>query len=206
MLLRRHPNVCRVRNHRSRLSLARGLRQRARVRTTKGRSASGASGGIPSQADPYRPFRSLERRPRRIPASPTSATISSPGQSITSTITITATGDFSGTVNLSCCISSPTAMLDRSLTPTPVTPDSSTNGTATTLAVTRTGTSGKPGDSVAFLHSGLMILGLAFLGARPAVLCGLGSPLRCRWRCSSRVSDEAVVAMRTRALSRTTIR
>jgi hypothetical protein len=45
MLLRRHPNACPVGDHRLRFSLARGLRQRARVQTTKGRSASGASGG-----------------------------------------------------------------------------------------------------------------------------------------------------------------
>jgi hypothetical protein len=61
MLLRRHPNACPVRDHRLRFSLARGLRQRARVQTTKGRSASGASGGIPPQPDPYRPFGSLGR-------------------------------------------------------------------------------------------------------------------------------------------------
>ena len=167
MRLRRYFNACSVRDHRLRFSLARGLRQRARVQTTKARSASGASGGIPLPPDPYRPLGSLERRPRRISAS---ATVSSPGRSITSTVTITAIDGFSSPVNLSRRILSPTAELDRSLPPMAVAPDSSTNGIATTLTVRRRGNSGKPGNSIAFLHSGLMVLRLAFMEAPPAIL------------------------------------
>lgn len=105
MLLRRHPNACPVRDHRLRFSLARELRQRARVQTTKGRSASGASGGIPSQPDP------------------------------------------------------------------------STNRTATTLTVRGRGNSGKPGNSIAFLHSGSMVLSLAFMEAASRYWDGLEFPL-----------------------------
>jgi hypothetical protein len=67
-------------------------------------------------------------------------------------------------------MSSPTAELDHLLAPPAVTADGSTNGTPTTLTVRRRGHSGRPGNFIAFRHSGLMVLSLAFLEARPAIL------------------------------------
>ena len=71
-----------------------------------------------------------------VSANPPSVTISSSGQTGTSTITVRATGGFSGTVNLSCSVSSSTAKMGCTLSPSAVSLNSSTTSATETLSIT----------------------------------------------------------------------
>jgi subtilase family serine protease len=88
-----------------------------------------------------------------VSASPTSVNVSA-GQSGTSTITVTATGGFIGTVTLTCSVSSSTAMMGCSLSPAWVALYSTTTSATSTLTVTTTGSSARLGPSAAFLSHG----------------------------------------------------
>jgi subtilase family serine protease len=70
-----------------------------------------------------------------VSASPASVSISAPGQSGTSNITVTAANGFSGTVDLSCSPSSSTAKITCTLSPTSVSVDSTTPSATATLTV-----------------------------------------------------------------------
>jgi subtilase family serine protease len=70
-----------------------------------------------------------------VSANPPSVTISSSGQAGTSTITVKATGGFSGTVNLSCAVSSSIAKMGCILSPSSVSLDSSTSTATATLNI-----------------------------------------------------------------------
>jgi subtilase family serine protease len=69
-------------------------------------------------------------------ANPTSLTISSSGQTGTATVTIQGTGGFTGTVNLSCSVSSSTAKMGCSLNPSSISFTSPTTSATATLSVT----------------------------------------------------------------------
>jgi len=71
-----------------------------------------------------------------VSANPSSVTISSAGQSGNSIITIRATGGFSGTVNLSCTVSSSTAKMGCTLSPSSVSLNSTTTSAPATLSIT----------------------------------------------------------------------
>jgi subtilase family serine protease len=81
-----------------------------------------------------------------VSANPSSVTISSSGQTGTSTITIRATGGFSGNVNLSCTVSSSTAKMGCTLSPSSVSLDSTTTSAAATLRITTTAPSVRAGS------------------------------------------------------------
>jgi subtilase family serine protease len=88
-----------------------------------------------------------------VSASPASASVSA-GQSGTSTITVKATGGFSGTVNLTCSLSSSTAKMGCSVSPTSVALDSSTTSATATLTVTTTAPSVQLGTSASLPRRG----------------------------------------------------
>jgi subtilase family serine protease len=107
-----------------------------------------------------------------LSASPASVTISSPGQSGTSTITVTALAGFSGTVGLSCSPSSSNAKITCTLSPTSVTLDSTTTTAAATLKIATVASSVKSPGSASLAYSGRfqwlattggVMLGCAFL-------------------------------------------
>ena len=79
-----------------------------------------------------------------VSASPTSVTVSA-GQSGNSTITVSARNGFTGTVTLSCSLSSSTAQMSCSVSPTSVTLDSTTTNAAAKLTVTTTAPSDRFG-------------------------------------------------------------
>jgi VCBS repeat-containing protein len=83
-----------------------------------------------------------------ISSSPSSVTLSA-GQSGTSTITVSASDGFNGTVSLSCSVSSSTAKIGCSLSPSSVSLNStSTTGTAT-LTITTAGSDARIGNAAA---------------------------------------------------------
>ena len=88
-----------------------------------------------------------------VSASPSNVSVSS-GKSGTTTITVSADGGFSGTVNLSCSLSSSTAKMGCSLSPTSVALDSTTTGATAILTITTTASSLELGPSAAFLGGG----------------------------------------------------
>jgi subtilase family serine protease len=99
-----------------------------------------------------------------VAANPTSVTISASGQTGASTVTIKGTGGFSGTVDLSCTISSSTAKMGCTLSPTSVSLDSTTTTATATLSITTTAPNVK-GASFAGLEGGFgMIVGVALVG------------------------------------------
>jgi subtilase family serine protease len=71
-----------------------------------------------------------------VSANPASVTISSSGQTGTSTITVKGTGGFSGTVNLSCTVSSSTAKMGCTLSPSSISLDATTTSATATLSIT----------------------------------------------------------------------
>jgi subtilase family serine protease len=107
-----------------------------------------------------------------LSASPASVTISSPGQSGTSTITVTASDGFSGTVSLSCSPSSSSARITCTVSPTSVTLDSTTTSAtaklkiatvASSVKVTGSASLAHPGRFQWFATTGGVVLGCAFL-------------------------------------------
>jgi subtilase family serine protease len=115
-------------------------------------------------------------------ASPTSVTISSPGQSGTSTITVRATGGFSGTVNLSCSISSSTAKMGCSLSPLSVSLDSTTTSATATLTITTTGSSVRFGNSASLRRGGQFNWLEGICGVVLGCVGVLGFPVRLKYR------------------------
>ena len=71
-----------------------------------------------------------------VSANPTSLTILSSGQIGTATVTIRGTGGFTGTVHLSCSLSSSTARMGCTMSPSSVSLDSTTTSATATLSVT----------------------------------------------------------------------
>jgi len=71
-----------------------------------------------------------------VSANPPSVTISSAGETATSTITVRGTGGFSGAVNLSCTVSSSTAKMGCTVNPSSVSLDSTTTSATATLRIT----------------------------------------------------------------------
>jgi subtilase family serine protease len=71
-----------------------------------------------------------------VSANPTTVTISSSGQTGTSTITVRGTGAFSGSVNLSCNLSSSTAKMGCTVSPPSVSLDSMRASATATLSIT----------------------------------------------------------------------
>jgi subtilase family serine protease len=86
-----------------------------------------------------------------ISANPASVTVLA-GQSGTSTITVSATNGFSGTVNLSCSVSSSTAKMGCSLSPSSVSLSSTSTSATATLTVTTTSSSARIGTAASESH------------------------------------------------------
>jgi hypothetical protein len=86
-----------------------------------------------------------------ISANPASVTVLA-GQSGTSTITVSATNGFSGTVNLSCSVSSSTAKMGCSLSPSSVSLSSTSTSATATLTVTTTSSSARIGTAASQSH------------------------------------------------------
>jgi subtilase family serine protease len=108
-----------------------------------------------------------------VSADPTSVSVS-PGQSGTATVTVTATGGFSGTVNLSCSLSSSTVKMGCTLSPSSVSLSSATTNATATLTVTTTGSSVRQGPSASLLGGPLGWL--AASGAVFGFFCLVGLP------------------------------
>jgi len=117
-----------------------------------------------------------------VSANPTSVTISSSGQSATSTITVIATGGFSGTVTLSCSLSSSTAKMGCVVSPSSISLDATTTTVTGTLTITTTASSVLPGYSASLRQRSLF----DWLGQSCAVVLGgvglVGFPSRQRRR------------------------
>jgi hypothetical protein len=115
-----------------------------------------------------------------LSAAPTSLTISSPGGSATTTVTVTAAGGFSGTVTLSCTVSSaPTGAVDPptcgSATATPGTPGTltvNTTGATSLLRHTLRGRSSGLFYAMFLPVSGMALLGFGSVGSRRKRLFG----------------------------------
>ena len=103
-----------------------------------------------------------------VSAVSTSVTVS-PGQSGTSTITVNASGGFSGTIGLSCSVSSSTAEIRCSLSPASVTLGGSTTSATATLTVSTTASSARRAQlsaipRVCFAGFGAATLGCLIVG------------------------------------------
>jgi len=98
-----------------------------------------------------------------VSASSTSMTVSS-GQSGTSTITVNASDGFSGTINLSCSLSSSTAHMSCSLSPTSVTLGGSTTSATATLTVSTTASSAQRAYTSVLPHVWFAGFGATTLG------------------------------------------
>jgi subtilase family serine protease len=117
-----------------------------------------------------------------VSASPTSVTISPSGQSGTSTITVRATGGFSGTVNLSCSTSSSTAKMGCTLNPSSVALDPTTTSAAATLTITTTASSVRFGNSAWLRRDGRLNWPEGSGGVLLGFVGLVGFPLRRRYR------------------------
>jgi subtilase family serine protease len=103
-----------------------------------------------------------------LSANPPSVTVSSSGQTGTSTITVGATGGFSGTVNLSCTVSASTAKMGCTLSPSSVSLASSTTSATATLNITTAAPSVVSPDKFAQLKGSFgAVACLALLGGFP---------------------------------------
>jgi subtilase family serine protease len=109
---------------------------------------------------------------------PTSITIATPGQSGSTTITLTALNGFTGTVNLSCAVSNTTVEINCSV---PATATISASGTATaTLSVSTTAPHAVSGPATAWRQTPS-----GWLGGSLALIAGamlVGVPSRRRWK------------------------
>jgi subtilase family serine protease len=105
-----------------------------------------------------------------VSANPTSVDVSS-GQSGTSTITVQATGGFSGTVTLSCSVSSSTAKMGCTVSPSSVSLSSTTTSATAMLTVTTASSSFKLGPSASLLGRGGELEWLAEIGIVFGYVC-----------------------------------
>jgi len=99
-----------------------------------------------------------------VGANPSIVTISSAGQTGTSTITVTGTGGFSGTVSLSCTVSSSTANMGCTLNPSSISLDSTTTSGTATLSITTTAPSVRGGNLAGLEDSFGVIACVALIG------------------------------------------
>ena len=99
-----------------------------------------------------------------VAANPPSLTISSSGQTGTSTITVRGIGGFGGTVNLSCTVSSSTAKMGCSLSPSSVSLDSTITSAKATLNIMTVASSVRSGDFARLEMSFGVIACMALLG------------------------------------------
>jgi subtilase family serine protease len=120
-----------------------------------------------------------------VSASPTSVTIAAPGQSGTSTITVTAANGFSGTVDLSCSPSSSEAKITCKLSPASVSVDSTTTSATATLTIATVASSVKFPGSASLLRSDRFEWFSATAAAVLGCSCLLG--LRSRRRRTARI-------------------
>jgi subtilase family serine protease len=93
-----------------------------------------------------------------VSANPASVTISSSGQTGTSTITVKGTGGFSGTINLSCTLSSSTAKMGCTLSPLSISLDATTATATATLSITTAAPSVLGSHKFAQLESGFGVI------------------------------------------------
>jgi subtilase family serine protease len=108
-----------------------------------------------------------------VGANPSSVTISSAGQAGTSTITVTGTGGFSGTVNLSCTISSSTAKMGCTLNPSSISLDSTTTSGTATLHIMTTAPSVRGGNLAGLEGSFGVIACVALIGCSKRLRYGV---------------------------------
>src|SRR5262249_51927656 len=117
-----------------------------------------------------------------VSANPTSVTISSSGQSATSTITVRATGGVCGTGNLSCSLSSLTAKMGCFVSPSSISLYAPPTTASPTPTITTTASSALPGYSASLRHRSKFV----WLGEGCGVVLGcvglLGFPSRQRRR------------------------
>jgi subtilase family serine protease len=99
-----------------------------------------------------------------VGANPPILTISSSGQTGTSTITVRGTGEFSGVVSLSCAISPSTAKMGCSLSPSSVSLDPTSTSATATLSITTAAPSVRAGDFARLEGSFGVIACVALLG------------------------------------------
>jgi subtilase family serine protease len=108
----------------------------------------------------------------------TAITISSPGQSGTSTVTVSGSGGYSGSVSLTCAPTNTSVEITCSLSPTSVSIDSTTTSATSALTVKTTAPSASNGvssGSVSFPRGGTGLIGATIL---LALLAGLRGPRR----------------------------
>lgn len=99
-----------------------------------------------------------------VSANPASVTISSTGQTGTSTITASGTGGFSGTVNLSCTVPSSTAKVGCTVSPSSISLDSTTTRATANLSITTAAPSVVSPPTFAQLGGSLGVICVALIG------------------------------------------
>jgi subtilase family serine protease len=100
-----------------------------------------------------------------VGANPSNVTISSAGQTGTSTITVRGTGGFGGTVNLSCTPSSSTVKMGCTISPSSISLDSTTTSGTATLRITTTAPSVRAGTLAGLEGSFGVIACIALIGS-----------------------------------------